>query len=135
MDNEVKKTGKDPKERFISIRMSESEMIELNRILNEMGIKNRTDYIKSCIFSKNIKVQKMDWNVVVYVKMLNNLQAEYRAIGNNYNQATKAIHTAFTEKKALAFLYKLEQATIELIKVNKEIIQLSKEFQEKWLQK
>lgn len=135
MDNEVKKTKEDSKERFISIRMSESEMIELNRILNEMGIKNRTDYIKSCIFSKNIKVQKMDWNVVVYVKMLNNLQAEYRAIGNNYNQATKAIHTAFTEKKALAFLYKLEQATIELIKVNKEIIQLSKEFQEKWLQK
>lgn len=135
MDNEVKKTEKGSKERFISIRMSESEMIELNRILNEMGIKNRTDYIKSCIFSKNIKVQKMDWNVVVYVKMLNNLQAEYRAIGNNYNQATKAIHTAFTEKKALAFLYKLEQATIELIKVNKEIIQLSKEFQEKWLQK
>lgn len=135
MDNEVKKTEKGSKERFISMRMSESEMIELNRILNEMGIKNRTDYIKSCIFSKNIKVQKMDWNVVVYVKMLNNLQSEYQAIGNNYNQATKAIHTAFTEKKALAFLYKLEQATIELIKVNKEIIQLSKEFQEKWLQK
>lgn len=52
----------------------------------------------------------------------------------NYNQAVKALHTGLSEKKALAMLYKLEQLTIELISLNREIIRLTQEF-EQWLQK
>ena len=62
------------------------------------------------------------------------LQSEYRRIGVNYNQAVKALHTGLSEKKALAMLYKLEQLTIELISLNREIIRLTQEF-EQWLQK
>ena len=51
-----------------------------------------------------------------------------------YNQAVKALHTGLSEKKALAMLYKLEQLTIELISLNREIIRLTQEF-EQWLQK
>lgn len=70
-----------------------------------------------------------------YLICLNNLQAEYRAIGNNYNQVTKALKGTFSEKKSLAFLYKLSDITRDLIKVNNEIIELTKEVKEKWLQK
>jgi hypothetical protein len=59
----------------------------------------------------------------------------FQAIGNNYNQVTKALKSTFTEKKALAFLYKLEKATMELVALNQKIIDLTKEFEEKWLQK
>lgn len=68
-----------------------------------------------------------------YVK-LTNLQSQYRAIGVNYNQAVKAINTQLSERKALSFLYKLEQQTLELIRTNKEIIQISEEFEQKYLQ-
>jgi len=47
----------------------------------------------------------------------------------------KALNSNFTEKKALAFLYKLEKYTLELVALNKQIIALSKEFEEQWLQK
>lgn len=68
-----------------------------------------------------------------YVK-LTNLQSQYRAIGVNYNQAVKAINTQLSERKALSFLYKLEQQTLELIRTNKEIIRISEEFEQKYLQ-
>ena len=68
-----------------------------------------------------------------YVK-LTNLQSQYRAIGVNYNQAVKAINTQLSERKALSFLYKLEQQTLELIRPNKEIIRISEEFEQKYLQ-
>ena len=68
-----------------------------------------------------------------YVK-LTNLQSQYRAIGVNYNQAVKAINTQLSERKALSFLYKLEQQTLELIWTNKEIIRISEEFEQKYLQ-
>ena len=68
-----------------------------------------------------------------YVK-LTNLQSQYHAIGVNYNQAVKAINTQLSERKALSFLYKLEQQTLELVRTNKEIIRISQEFEQKYLQ-
>ncbi|MDR3226992.1 MAG: hypothetical protein LBT56_04905, partial [Prevotellaceae bacterium] len=58
---------------------------------------------------------------------------QFRTIGNNYNQITKAIKATFTEKKALAFLYKLEKATLELVALNQKIIDLTAEFEHKYL--
>ena len=63
------------------------------------------------------------------------LYSQYRGVAVNYNQVVKALNTNFSEKKALAFLYKLEKATIELADLNRQIIELTREFEERWLQK
>ena len=53
----------------------------------------------------------------------------------NYNQIVKALHSNFSEKKALAFLYKLEKATTELAMLNRQVIDLTNECKELWLPK
>lgn len=126
------KTNKD---RFCNIRLTEEEALEIERQMKLTGITNRSKFIKALLFNKPIKVVSVDKNVFEYYKILVNIQSQYRAIGNNYNQATKAIKTVLTDKKALAFLYQLRDATFELIRINKEIIQLTKDFESKWLQK
>ena len=40
----------------------------------------------------------------------------------------------FSEKKAMALLYKLEKCTIDLVKLSREIVELSREMQTKWKQ-
>ena len=78
-----------------------------------------------------MKVVKIDKAATDYCIKLTNLQSEYRRIGVNYNQVVKAVHSGeLTEKKALALLYKLEQLTVELVSLNKEIIRLTKEFEQ-----
>ncbi|GHT08682.1 hypothetical protein FACS189432_04550 [Bacteroidia bacterium] len=46
---------------------------------------------------------------------LTTFHSQFRAIGVNYNQVVKHLKATFTEKMALAMLYKLEKATIELV--------------------
>jgi hypothetical protein len=47
----------------------------------------------------------------------------------------KALNSNFSEKKALAFLYKLEKATTELAVLNRQVIDLTNECKELWLPK
>ncbi|MFR2351593.1 MAG: conjugal transfer protein MobA [Bacteroides ovatus] len=114
--------------------MDELQNIEFERLFENSGAKNKSQFILSALFDKPMKVVKIDKAATDYYIKLTNLQSEYRRIGVNYNQAVKALHTGLSEKKALAMLYKLEQLTIELISLNREIIRLTQEF-EQWLQK
>ena len=70
-----------------------------------------------------------------YVTKLTSFYAQFRSVGVNYNQVVKELHSNFSEKKALALLYKLEKATVELVETGKKILELSEEFKEQWLQK
>ena len=56
-------------------------------------------------------------------------------IGNNYNQTVKELRCHFSEKKAMALLYRLEQCTKELAALTRQIVELTKDFEERWLQK
>ncbi len=40
-------------------------------------------------------------------------------VGTNYNQVVKELRLHFSEKKAMALLYKLEQHTVELVKLSR----------------
>jgi len=42
------------------------------------------------------------------------------------------LNSNFSEKKAMAFLYKLEQATIRLVEIQQKVFELTKEFEEKY---
>lgn len=84
-------------------------------------------------FDEPFKVIHIDKPTVDYYAKLTSFYAQFRAIGVNYNQVVKAINTHLTPKKALAFLYKLEKATLELVAVTRNVIALTKEFEEKYI--
>lgn len=46
-----------------------------------------------------------------------------------------APYADFLVKKAMALLYKLEQHTVELVKLSRRIVELSREMEAKWSQK
>ena len=108
--------------------------IEFERLYELSGARTKSEFILSAIFDKPLKIVKIDKAAMDYYVKLTNLQSQYRAIGVNYNQAVKAINTELSEKKALSFLYKLEQHTLELVRTNKEIIRMTEEFEQKYLQ-
>lgn len=136
MNNEKRRGGRKPKietkSRIITIRLDVQEEAELDRLVKGSGAKTRSEFIKSAIFTRVIKTVVINKEARDYYVELNNLQCQYRKFGNNYNQVVKLLHSAFNEKKALAFLTKLEKTTIDLILTNKKIIELTKQFLEKW---
>ena len=73
-----------------------------------------------------VKVDKASYD---FYARLTNFYAQFRAIGVNYNQCVKAIHSIYGEKKALTFLYKLAGETQKLEQLIQQVIALAKEFQ------
>ncbi len=113
--------------------LNDADEVRFDALFHQSGAKNRAHFITSCIFSNPIKVVKIDKGVQDYYMRLTTFFDQFRMIGHNYNQLIKMLHANFGEKKALAFLYKLEQATIELVTLNKKIIELTHEFEQKYL--
>ena len=120
---------------YYGFRLDEVQNIEFERLYSNSGASTKSQFIISAIFGGSLKIVKIDKAATDFYIRLTNLQSEYRRVGVNYNQVVKAVHGGqLTEKKALALLYKLEQLTVEYIALNKEIIRLTKDF-EQWLQR
>ena len=92
-------------------------------------------FIAARVFSEEFRVVRTDRAALEYVTRLTELYQQFRAVGVNYNQAVKELHVHFSEKKALAMLYKLERATMELIGLSRKIVELSNTFESQWLRK
>ncbi len=133
--NTRRKSEIDPALYRYSFRLTSEEKIKFDGLLSKSGLDDKTKYIKSVLFGKELKVVKVDKATMDYYIRLTNFYTQFQAIGNNYNQTVKAIKTNFSEKRALALMYKLEKTTIQLIVLSKEIIQLTEDYERKWLQK
>ena len=66
---------------------------------------------------------------------LTTLFGQFRGVGTNYNQVVKILYRNFSEKKASAYLYKLEKQTAEMAVLCQKIIGLTEEFEAKYLKK
>jgi hypothetical protein len=125
----------DPCRHRYTIVLNDRDNANFLSLFDESGLKDKSHFIAACIFKHQIKVVKFDKAAMDYYMRLTTFHSQFRAIGVNYNQITQAIKATFTEKKALAFLYRLENATRELVAIHQKIIDLTAEFEKKWLQK
>jgi len=130
-----RKPKADPAVFRYSIRFNATEHNEFLSRFERSGINVKTHFIRACIFNRELKTVKIDKAAMDYYMRLTTFHSQFRAIGTNYNQVTKALKATFTEKKALAFLFKLEKATLELVNIYKQISDLTDEFERKYLQK
>ncbi|GHT03014.1 hypothetical protein FACS189440_04130 [Bacteroidia bacterium] len=124
----------DPCRHRYSIKLNDADNAQFLSMLEETGLKyNAAKFIKTCLFKRELKYVKFDKAAMDYYMRLTTFHSQFRAIGVNYNQVVKHLKMTFTEKMALAMLYKLEKATIELVTINQRIIDLTREFEEKYL--
>ena len=115
-----------------SVNFSAEEHARVLTMYEQSGLLSKAAFIKARVFGDVFRVIKTDRGTLEYVAKLTAFHAQFRAVGTNYNQVVKLLHTHFSERKALAMLYKLENATKELAAVGQQIIALSEEFRERW---
>ena len=139
MDNQKKYSknhGRKPKpdkmrHRYV-FRLDDGDNARFLALFDESGKATKAEFIVSALFGKEIKVIKLDKGTRDFYMRLTTFHSQFRAIGTNYNQCVRALKSNFSEKKALAFLYKLERHTVELIELSKRISTLAEEFQTKY---
>jgi hypothetical protein len=118
-----------------SISLTAAENAKFLSLFEQSGMNVMAHFITACIFQKTITTVKIDKAAIDYHVKLTGLFGQFRAIGVNYNQLIKMLYSNFTEKKAGAYLYRLEKQTMELSALAKKVIQLTEEFELKHLKK
>ena len=139
MSEKKSKAGRNPKidpavYRY-TVRFIGAEHNRFLSMFEKSGVYAKSVFIKAHFFGQPFKVLKVDRTLVDYYTKLSDFHAQFRAVGTNYNQVVKELRCHFSEKKAMALLYKLEGQTVELVNLSRRIVELSKELEAKWSQK
>ncbi|MFV8465536.1 conjugal transfer protein MobA [Flavobacterium sp. LB1P62] len=137
MENEEKKNphkgGRpskiDPAIHRYSISLTAEENVRFLTLFETSGMHVMAHFITACVFQKGIKTVKIDKATMDYYMRLTSFYSQFRAIGVNYNQVVKLLYSRFSDKKASAFLYKLEKQTTEMAVLCQKIIILTEEFE------
>lgn len=124
-----------PKTHCVMVRFDDEEHARFLTMYERSGEYAKAVFIKARVFGEVFKVIQVDNSYPEYYAKLSDLHAQYRRIGVNYNQVVKELKSRFSEKKAMALLYKLEGITRELVAVSREILALTQKFEEQWSQK
>jgi len=138
-ENKRNKGGRTPKadpsvKRHV-FRLTDEENAKLLSLYEASGMTNKAKFIISQLFGKEMKTVKIDKGTVDFYLRLTSFHSQFRAVGVNYNQVVKLLYSHFSEKKAAAYLYKLEKQTAEFAAICQKIIQLTEEFEAKNVKK
>lgn len=125
----------DPATHRCTVRFNSVEYARFLTLFELSGVQNKATFIKARVFNESFRVIKVDRTLLDYYQKLSAFYAQFRATGVNYNQVVVALRSNFTERKAMAMLYKLENFTQELKSLNEQIIALTEEFKTQWSQK
>lgn len=124
-----------PKMHRYVFRLTDEENAKFLSLFDQSGISNKAKFIVLLLFGKEMKSVKIDKGTVDFYMRLTSFHSQFRSFGVNYNQIVKLLYRHFSERKAAAFLYKLEKQTAEMASLCQKIIQLTEEFEKKQLKK
>lgn len=116
-------------------RLTEEENAKLLSLYEVSGMPNKAKFIISLLFNKEMKSVKIDKGTVDFYMRLTSYHSQFRAVGVNYNQIVKLLYNNFSDKNAAALLYRLEKKTAEMAMLCQKIIQLTEDFEVKYLRK
>ena len=125
----------DPANYRYSVNFTAVEHARFLTMFEQSGLQSKARFIAARVFGDEFRVVKIDRSTMEYVTKLTSFFAQFRSVGVNYNQVVKELHSNFSEKKALALLYKLEKATVDLVEIGKKIQELSEDFKANYLGK
>jgi hypothetical protein len=130
-----RKPKMDPAVHRYSISLNEIENEQFITMFEQSGMKVMAHFITACLFQKPVKTVKINMDAVEFHTQLTKFFSLFRSVGVNYNQVVKILYRNFTEKKAAAYLFRLEKQTIEMAILCKNIMELTQVFESKYLLK
>ncbi|MDT3367562.1 MAG: MobA protein [Bacteroidota bacterium] len=123
----------DPAKHRLTVNLTDTQHAGFLAMFEQSGVNSLSAFISARIFGDEFRVVKTDASAIEFTAKLTALHSQFRSVGVNYNQIVKELHSNFGEKKALALLYKLEKATVELAGIGREVMQLCEQFKAKYL--
>lgn len=130
----MKRKEKINRTRRLTVRFSEAEYNKIETSFRTTTKRKLSEYVRFVLLEKPVTVYTRDQSMDDMLALFNSLRNELSAIGNNFNQAVKRLHTMdriaeikswaeASEKQRQLFMEKVSE-------INQKIAQVS----DKWLQ-
>ena len=101
------------------------------KMYDRSGITSKSAFIKARIFGEPFHVVTFDKSQHEYFANLSDFHAQFRMVGNNYNQTLKELKSHFSERRTVALVYKLEKYMMQLVQIMHKVIELTDEYQKR----
>ena len=118
-----------------SVRFNSNEHERFLRMFERSGMAHPSVFIKAQFFGETFHVVTFDKGLHEYYTKLSDFHAQFRMVGNNYNQTLKELKSHFSERRAMALTYKLEKYMQQLVEIASKILELTNEYRDKWSQR
>ena len=119
----------------VKVRFDDLEWDTFIGMMEKANQDVKATFIKQLVFSRPFRVLTTDRSLAVYCAKLSEFFAQFRTVGVNYDLMVKELKSGFSEKKAMAMLYKLEKATLDMALIMREVKILTERFETEWSQK
>ncbi|MCC9020409.1 plasmid mobilization protein [Flavobacterium lipolyticum] len=120
--------------RIVGLRFTPWEYAEIEKKWKASTCRKLSDYLRKIIFNKPITSNYRNQSLDEFMFEIIRLRTELKALGNNFNQAVKKLHTLqqIAEFKTWIITYELERRILfnKVEEINKYIEKISR----KWLQ-
>ena len=113
------------------MNFSSEEDIRFLKMFDRSGMTSKSAFIKARIFGESFHVVSFDKSQHEYYTKLSDFHAQFRMVGNNYNQTLKELKSHFSERRTAALVYKLEKYMMQLVQIMHKVIELTDEYQKR----
>ena len=139
MNNKKNKGGRNPKldpaTNRITVNFTSKEYNEFLTKFERSGMVNKATFLKAQFFGQSFHVVTFDKSQHEYYTKLSDFHAQFRMVGNNYNQTLKELKSHFSERRTAALVYKLEKYMMQLVQIMHKVTELTDEYRQKNLEK
>lgn len=135
MNNKKNKGGRNPKldpaTNRITVNFTTKEYNEFLTKFERSGMVNKATFLKAQFFGQSFHVVTFDKSQHEYYTKLSDFYAQFRMIGNNYNQTLKELKSLFSERRAMALVCRLEKFMLQLVQIMTKVTELTNEYKER----
>jgi len=123
------------RDRWLTIRLNEDEYSTVEGFYNNTTSNSLSEYARDLLLRKPIIVTYRNASADAFLSDMSQLKNELNAIGNNYNQAVKRLHTLDKIPEIKIWLMLNEPTKDAFMKKTDEIKSLMIQLYERWSQK
>ena len=127
------------------MNFSSEEDMRFLKMFDRSGMTSKSAFIKARILGEPFHVVTFDKGQHEYYAKLfavqsgkaerSDFHAQFRMVGNNYNQTLKELKSHFSERRTAALVYKLEKYMMQLVQTMHKVTELTIEYRKKYARK
>jgi len=124
---------KNNRDNWLHLRLTESEYNKIHEAFSKTTKKKLSEYARSVLLNRPITVYTRNQSFDLFVAELIQLKNELNAIGNNFNQTVKKLHTIDHDEEIKLWIERNEKSKEQFFKKVEEINQKINQVSDKWL--